>query len=85
MPFVFLTNGGFKTEKDKADHVSGQVYGFDSKVKLLKKEHIIQCHTIMQDDSIVGKYGNEFVLVSSESTQEVEICEAYGFKKVITL
>lgn len=67
LPFVFLTNGGFKTEKNKAEHVSKQIYGPDSNENLLKKEHIIMCHTILQDESILGRYADKYVLVDSMS------------------
>ena len=45
--FVLLTNGGLKTEQGKVDKLNSLIFESEP---LLKKEHIIQSHTVLMDE-----------------------------------
>lgn len=77
IPFIFLTNGGGKTEKDHAAQVGERL-----NLKLTPK-NFVQSHSPFYD--LVPKYQNETVLVlGGQGNQIRQLAKDYGFTKVIT-
>ena len=83
LPFMFLTNGGHYTEQQKADKMNASI-GIDKDLELTA-DQIVQCHTVLKDKSIQGRFGDKFVLVDGIAADDVKIAESYGFKKVVTV
>ncbi|KAG7666389.1 uncharacterized protein J8A68_000085 [[Candida] subhashii] len=75
VPFVFVTNGGGKPEKARADDLSKRL---DCHIT---EEQIIQGHTPMKD--LVGVYNNVLV-VGGVGNACRNVAESYGFKNVYT-
>ena len=80
--FVLLTNGGGKTEQGKVDSLNSLIFG---KEPLLKKEHMIQSHTVLMDEALVNKYRDKYILVDSMASNPIEIIQNYGYRKALTL
>ncbi|OTA70287.1 HAD-superfamily hydrolase [Hypoxylon sp. EC38] len=77
IPFIFLTNGGGRTEEA---HVAklGKQLGLTFSAK-----QIVQSHTPFLD--LVPEYGEKTILVLGGHGQQIrELAHAYGFKKVVT-
>ena len=72
LPFVFLTNGGMKTEQAKADKLNELLFG-SKEAGLLTKDHLILAHTVLMDEKILSRYKDKFVLVESLAPSAVEI------------
>ena len=51
----------------------------------LKLDHLIMSHTVFEDELLLNRYRNKFVLVESSAPNCVEIVQNYGYKKIISL
>jgi ribonucleotide monophosphatase NagD (HAD superfamily) len=76
IPFIFLTNGGGKTEKAHTDLLSMRL-GLE-----LSEDQLVQSHTPFRD--LVPLYEDKSILAFGGHGQQVrELATAYGFKHVI--
>ncbi|KAI1434290.1 HAD-superfamily hydrolase [Xylaria sp. CBS 124048] len=76
-PFIFLTNGGGKTESEKLEDLG---LLFDCK---FSTQQLVQSHTPFLD--LVPEYGSKPVLVIGGSNDSIrELAAKYGFRKVLT-
>ncbi|KAI5956386.1 hypothetical protein KGF54_000861 [Candida jiufengensis] len=75
VPSIFVTNGGGKPEKQRADDLSERLHC------TITEEQIIQGHTPMRD--LVGTYNNVLV-VGGVGNVCRNVAESYGFKNVYT-
>ena len=77
IPFVFLTNGGTKTEEAHAAKLSS-ILGVD-----IEGKNFIQSHTPWLE--LVPKFKDRYILaVGGDGNDCREVAHAYGFEKVIT-
>ncbi|KAI5964267.1 uncharacterized protein KGF55_002209 [Candida pseudojiufengensis] len=75
VPSIFVTNGGGKPEKQRADDLSNRLHC------TITEEQIIQGHTPMRD--LVGTYNNVLVVGGIGNVCR-NVAESYGFKNVYT-
>ncbi|RLV89937.1 Uncharacterized protein JA1_004912 [Spathaspora sp. JA1] len=75
VPYVFVTNGGGKPEKQRADDLSARLN------TVITEDQIIQGHTPMKD--LVGDYETVLVVGGVGNTCR-RVAESYGFKNVYT-
>ena len=52
------------------DSLNGLIF---DKEPLLKKEHMIQSHTVLMDEALVNKYRDKYILVDSLASNPIEI------------
>ncbi|ETS81775.1 hypothetical protein PFICI_06777 [Pestalotiopsis fici W106-1] len=77
IPFIFLTNGGGKTEEKHVEQL-GQRLNVE-----LTAANFVQSHTPFYD--LVPKYKDETILVLGGHGDQIrDLAHAYGFSKVIT-
>ncbi|KAJ2997769.1 hypothetical protein NUW58_g545 [Xylaria curta] len=80
IPFILLTNGGGRAEKEQAATISKRL-GLE---KELRESQLVQSHTPFRD--LVTIYGGNNVLVVGGHDGSVkDIVMSYGFKNVFTL
>ncbi|KAI0130131.1 HAD-superfamily subfamily IIA hydrolase [Xylariales sp. AK1849] len=80
IPFILLTNGGGKHEKDRVAQLS-------SKLDIeLSTENFVQSHTPFQElvHGPKGLRDKNILITGSDAGKARTIAEAYGFKNVIT-
>src|SRR5688572_23205633 len=75
IPYIFITNGGGRTEQEKAAQLSDWL---DLKINATQ---VCLAHSPMQD--LVTKYGNKTIMVIGY-TNVASVAKNYGFKSVIT-
>lgn len=80
IPFILLTNGGGKLEKDRVAQLSEKL---DVE---LSTENFVQSHTPFQQlvHGAEGLANKNILVTGSDAAKSRAIAEAYGFKSVIT-
>ncbi|KAI1873983.1 uncharacterized protein JN550_003252 [Neoarthrinium moseri] len=80
IPFILLTNGGGKHEKDRVAQLS------DKLDVELSTENFVQSHTPFQElvHGAEGLADKNILITGSDAAKARTIAEAYGFKNVIT-
>ncbi|KAK9417381.1 hypothetical protein SUNI508_08741 [Seiridium unicorne] len=80
IPFILLTNGGGKHEKDRVAQLS------DKLDVELSTENFVQSHTPFQElvHGANGLGDKNILITGSDAAKSRTIAEAYGFKNVIT-
>jgi HAD superfamily hydrolase (TIGR01456 family) len=77
VPFIFLTNGGGKTEREHVELVGRRL-----KIQL-DADQFVQSHTPFR--SLVDKFGDKTILVLGGIGSSIrDVPHSYGFKKVLT-
>ncbi|KAH6651832.1 putative HAD superfamily hydrolase [Truncatella angustata] len=80
IPFILLTNGGGKHEKDRVAQLSQKL-----NVEL-STENFVQSHTPFQElvHGVEGLGDKNILVIGSDAAKSRTIAEAYGFNNVIT-
>lgn len=77
IPFIFLTNGGGKTERDHVAIVEKRLE------VSLDEDQFVQSHSPYRN--LVSTFGNKTILVLGGMGHQIRsVAHAYGFKKVLT-
>lgn len=77
VPFIFLTNGGGKTEKDHVANIEDRLH------VSLHEDQFVQSHSPYHN--LVSEYGEKTVLVLGGAGNQIRnLAHSYGFKKVLT-
>lgn len=75
IPFVYLTNGGGVTERDKAQELTKRI-GLP-----INEKHVILSHTPYRQ--YLPQYENQYILIIG-GTKCLHVAQSYGFKHAIT-
>jgi HAD superfamily hydrolase (TIGR01456 family) len=76
IPFILRTNGGGKTEKDKAKEPTKNLS------VPIDEGQVVLSHSPFQD--LIAQYQNKNILVIGGVCNEIRVAKAYGFKNVFT-